>query len=240
MAHHRSPNCPQITFEDAIEKARKIYEKEKTHAAARIVVAQDLGYSGINGRSLTLIGTMRQYGILEGSGDALKVTKDAIAYFELDEGEEKSEALRQMVFSPTLFKELHQKFGDELPGDANLRHILVGRGFASSVADEVIRVYKANLELVQGKTDEYNGEILEEKEKPPMNTGTTNTGAQKPNPSAHLYSFALSPESQADLTIKGVITPDGLALLRDQVDLTIRALGGTARPKTDTQIEAAK
>ena len=58
MSNQRSPNCPQITFLEAIEKGRKVYEHEHTHPAAKEVVAGDLGYKGLNGASLTVIGAL--------------------------------------------------------------------------------------------------------------------------------------------------------------------------------------
>jgi hypothetical protein len=228
MAHHRSPNCPQITFADAIEKGRKVYSKEHTHPAARLVVAQDLGYSGMNGRSLTLIGALRQYGILEGSGDALRVTKDAIAYYEMDDGEEKNEAVRRMVFAPDLFSELREIFKDKLPSEGNLKHTLVTKGFSSKAAEDVIRVYKANVQLVGGEQSGYSGGDPDPEETLMQNTGFT-TPPAKPVPGVQTYSFALSPDARAELSLKGIITADDLELLRDHIELTIKALARTAK-----------
>src|ERR1700688_1425958 len=166
MAKHRSPNCPQITFAEAIEKGRRVYVEEHTHPAAKEVVAKDLGYSGLNGRSLTLIGALRQYGILEGSSEALRVTKDAIAYFELDDGPEKTAAMRRMALAPDLFAELRKSHVHSLPSDGNLRHELVGKGFSSQAADDVIKVYKANVQLATGEEGDYDEQEHDEEEAP--------------------------------------------------------------------------
>ena len=128
MPKHRSPNCPQITFLEAIEKGRKVYQKEHTHATPNTVVAADLGYTSLNGRSLTQLGALRQYGILEGSGDALRVTDDAVVYFEMDDGPEKDAAIQRMIFAPTLFAELKENL-THLPSEGNLRHSLITKGF---------------------------------------------------------------------------------------------------------------
>jgi hypothetical protein len=228
MAKHRSPNCPQITFADAIEKGRKVYAKEHTHPAAKTVVAGDLGYSGLNGRSLTQIGALRQYGILEGSGEALRITKDAIAYFEMDDGPEKDAAIRRMVFAPPLFAELNENFKGELPSEGNLRHTLVSKGFLPKAADDIIAVYKTNVALVSGEELGYNeGEV-----KPAMNPGLTPPSAstpQKPLPGVQVYAFALSPDARAELSLKGNITTDDLDILRDHIELTIKALARTAK-----------
>ena len=224
MGKHRSPNCPQISFAEAIEKGRKVYEKEHTHPAPNTVVAGDLGYSGLNGRSLTQIGALRQYGILEGTGDALHVTEDAVTYFEMDDGPEKSTAIQRMAFAPALFAELKESFKDTLPSEGNLRHNLIQKGFLSKAADDVIRVYKANLQLVSGEKGEYT---RAEEEKPLMDNGTQANLLQKLPSGIQSYAFALSPNARAELSLKGTITVDDLDVLRDHIELTIRALSNS-------------
>jgi hypothetical protein len=230
MSKGRSPNCPQITFEEAIEKGRKVYDKEHTHPAARLVVAADLGYSGMNGRSLTQIGALRQYGILEGSGDALRVTEDAVAYFELDDGAGKSSAIQRMVFSPPLFAELNKDFKGMLPSDGNLKHMLVTKGFLPKAAEDVIKVYKANVAFVSGEESKYIGGEHDE-EMSTVNPATILPIKPPTLPVAGLqtYTFALSPDARAELSLRGTITADDLDILRDHIELTIKALARTAK-----------
>jgi hypothetical protein len=239
MAKHRSPNCPQVPFAEAIEKGRKVYEKEHTHAAARLVVAQDLGYKGLSGPALGALGALRQYGILEGSGEALRISKDALAYYEMDDGPEKSEAIQRMVFAPTLFAELHQLYGAKLPSEGNLRHTLITKGFLPATAEDVIGVYKANVELVGGEESSYSGDGSKP-EDTTMQTivqapTTTQVTAVKPLPGVQTYAFALSPDARAELSLKGIITADDLELLRDHIELTIKALARTAKREAPTQ-----
>jgi len=229
MAKHRSPNCPQIPFAEAIEKGRKVYDKEHTHPTARLVVAQDLGYKGLSGPSLAAIGALRQYGILEGSGDALRITKDALAYYEMDDGPEKSQAIQRMIFSPTLFAELHQQYGAQLPSEGNLRHTLVTKGFLPETAEDVIGVYKANVELVGGEESGYSGGDSKGEETPMSSPASPTNIAQKPISGVQTYAFALSPDARAELSLRGTITPDDLELLRDHIELTIKALARKAK-----------
>ena len=226
MAKHRSPNCPQIPFAEAIEKGRKVYDKEHTHPAVKLVVAQDLGYKGLSGPSLAALGALRQYGILEGTGDALRISKDALAYYEMDDGPEKSEAIKRMAFAPTLFAELHQLYGAKLPSEGNLRHTLIEKGFLPETAADVIGVYKANVELVGGEQTGYSGE--ENKRQDTTVTkiidGIFPSTPKPPVPGIQTYAFALSPDARAELSLKGTITADDLDLLRDHIELTIKAL----------------
>lgn len=235
MAKHRSPNCPQITFREAIEKGRKVYEKEHVHPTAKEVVAQDLGYSGINGRSLSLIGALRQYGILEGTGEALRVSQDAVSYFERDEGPEKDAATQRMIFAPTLFGELREQFPDKLPSEGNLRHTLVTKGFLPKAAEDVIRVYRANTELATSEEkgyDDGDGEGHQELNRMEQGIQTVQQGAARGATIAlHNYSFPLSPDTRAELSLKGTITDEDLDLLRDHIELTIKALKRVTRAK---------
>jgi len=237
MAHQRSPNCPQITFIDAIEKGRKVYDKEHTHPAAKLVVASDLGYSGISGRSLSMIGALRQYGILEGSGEAMRVSDDAVTYYELEEGDERRAAIDRMAFKPALFSEMRQQFGKSTPSEANLKHWLIKKEFLPKAATDLIRVYKANLELVGGEQSGYSGDKIKNEETTMQPTlSPTNPGnTQKPLDGVQTYIFALSPDTRAELSLKGAVTADDLDMLRDHIELTIKALAKTAKRESTEQ-----
>jgi hypothetical protein len=47
---------------------------------------------------------------------------------------------------------------------------------------------------------------------------------QKPTLGVQTYAFALSPTARAELSLKGTITPEDLEMLRDHIELTIKAL----------------
>lgn len=221
----RSPNCPQISFSEAVEKGRKVYDQEHTHPTAKSVVATDLGYSSISGRSLSLIGALRQYGILEGSGDGLRVSDDAVAYYELEDGEEKRAVIARMAFRPSLFAEMRTQFGATTPSPASLKHWLIKKHFLPKAADDIIPVYNDNLRLVAGEQGGYSGE--DAKENTPMDPATT--PPKPPTPGVQTYAFALSPDARAELSLKGTITADDLNMLRDHIELTIKALAREAK-----------
>ena len=163
MAKQRSPNCPQITFLDAAAKARLIYSKEHTHSADKNIIAEDLGYTSISGASLSAIGALRQYGLLEASGEGLRISDTAVDYFELPEGDErKNRAALKLAFRPALFNELWKQFEGKPPSEANLRHTLIKKGFLPKTAEEVLRVYKENFKLLDDTESGYNGDQEDE------------------------------------------------------------------------------
>lgn len=236
MATHRSPNCPQITFEEAAQKGRRVYDKEHTHAAPKAAVAEDLGYSGLNGRSLSMIGALRQYGILEGNSESMRITEDAVAYFELEDGPERTDAMLRMIFNPPFFASLRQQFADVLPSEANLKHHLIKEGFLPKAAEEVIHVYRANMTLAIGSSKRYSQESEVATEKTAMATQPSNYQSVMPSqvsPSVYSFSYPLSADTKADLQIRGTVAEEELEMLRDQIEMTIKALKRGNKAKLD-------
>ena len=62
-----------------------------------------------------------------------------------------------------------------------------------------------------------------------MNIALPVTQQQKPTPGVQTYAFALSPEARAELSLRGTITTDDLEMLRDHIELTIKALARKAK-----------
>lgn len=157
MAKLRSPNYPKFNLETAIDKVGLVYKAEHTHPADREVIARDLKYTSLNGASLTTIGALNSYGLLEAVGDQLKVSSDAVTILELPKGHpERVGALLRRANAPKLFADLHQEFGDSLPSDVNLRHSLIKRKFLPKGADEAIRVYRETKTFLNAEAQEYS------------------------------------------------------------------------------------
>lgn len=232
MAKHRSPNYPQVPLAEACERARKVYKSEHTHTAAREVVAKSLGYSSMNGAALAAVSTLRQYGLLESADEGLRVSDDAVSIFELADGDtERSAALRRLAFNPPLFSELNEKFGGKLPSDVHLRHHLIKeKRFLPNAADQVIRVYRANLELVGSKEPGYNGEALlnpTEKEGQLSMQAVAQSSSEKQVASPPIESFTkldipedssvlafrISRDSEAKVVFSGQVTQEAIEKL---------------------------
>lgn len=151
MVKGRSPNYPCLTLSEAIGRVAKVYKTEHTHTAARDVVAKDLGYNTLNGASLTVLGALKRYGLLEDAGDGLRVSANAVALLELDAGDpEHKRAIQAAAYQPSFFSDLKSEYGQTLPSDSNLRDQLIKKGFLPKAANEVIRIYHDNLEFVEG------------------------------------------------------------------------------------------
>lgn len=157
MSRTRSPNYPAIGLGEAIKKAKAIWEKEHHSKFSRVVAAKALGYTGLNGVSIVLISALLKYGILEGRGDDLKLSSDALSMLhDGRDSESRKKVLLKAALTPELFKELSAEYGEHLPSEDNLQSYLLKRGFIPSAAGAATRAYLETMALVVEHAGDYN------------------------------------------------------------------------------------
>src|SRR5271167_3655164 len=98
MAKGRSPNYPLMDLGAALEAVRPAFKAENRNKMSRPVLGRHLGYNSLNGRALGKIGAIRAYGLIDGSGDELRVSDDAItALVNPDKGIVYRDALKRLA-----------------------------------------------------------------------------------------------------------------------------------------------
>jgi hypothetical protein len=145
----KSPRAPSIPLEEALEKALRVYEKEKRYPAPTEVVAQDMGYkSANNGAALSALASLRYFGLLEKPEDGkLAVSKDVENYQYAPDPKIKSELLLKWLRTPAIFADLLDRYPGGLPSDANLRFDLINRGFSPAAGDSAVSVFRRSAEF---------------------------------------------------------------------------------------------
>lgn len=145
----RSPRAPSIPLDDAIERAMKIYHKEKRHAAPPDAVAQHLGYKNAsNGAAASAIATLRYYGLIDRpDGKMISVSKDVESYMFAPSDGLKREILTRWLKTPPVFSELLEQYQDQLPSDENLKFNLIQKGFLPEAADACLSVFRRSVEF---------------------------------------------------------------------------------------------
>ena len=145
----KSPRAPSIPLEEALDKALRVYEKEKRYPAPTEVVAQDMGYkSANNGAALSALASLRYFGLLEKPEDGkLAVSKDVENYQYAPDPKIKSELLLKWLRAPAIFADLLDRYPEGLPSDANLRFDLMKRGFSPAAGDSAVSVFRRSAEF---------------------------------------------------------------------------------------------
>lgn len=148
MAGSRSPNYPQLSLPEAIEKLRELRRKvgdQRERSPKELATA--MGYSDLNGAAQGAISALRKYGLLVGGQGALAISQQALDLLHLPaRSAGRNQALQQAVLGYPLFQELltAQSSGQE----GTLHHRLVSQGFSDKAADRLLEIYRVTLCLL--------------------------------------------------------------------------------------------
>lgn len=156
----RSPKYPRLSLENAVARARSIYEQAGKASIAADTVAKVLGYTNaMNGKAQAIFSTLGQYGLLlrERKEGKFSVSPLTIKILHPVNEEQRLEALRTAALSPSIFSEIYAEFS--ACSEAVLSSHLVQKGFTPEGASTAAAVYKAN--AIMAKLDSSSVEGVE-------------------------------------------------------------------------------
>jgi hypothetical protein len=169
MAKMRSPQYPAIGLKEAIEKIAMVYERDYQNTVPRSVIAEHMGYSGLSGKSLSVLSAMGKFGLLEGRGDGNRASDLAVAIIAHPPGTpERTVAIKEASGKPELFAELDAKFNSGKASDQAIRSYLLTQKFIPSAADSAVRSYRETKQFVESESVGYNAPLSDEPEPQPM------------------------------------------------------------------------
>jgi hypothetical protein len=226
MAKARSPGYPVIGLPEAIEKIELVYKKDYQNKVPRVVVAQHMGYQGLNGKSLGVLSAVSKFGLLEGRGEENWVSDLALQIIAHERGSpEWVSAVAEAATTPDLFSDLKSRFPTGA-SDPAVRSYLLTRKFLPAAAEIAIRAYRETFQLVssvegsyhtQPVTNETLGEPLAQMQRGIENKGEkANAGALATAPLGlrEYMRHALSPDCEVRLYVSGKMTGRELRKLR--------------------------
>lgn len=131
----RSPRYPCISLREAVKNAKALYTTNGKAFVAKEVAVKVWGYNRLHGRSLTVLAAMAQYGLISYQKGNVGISEDAFTIMEAPRNSpERKTALERCAKLPTIFDELYQRYGDNLPSDDALSWTLKQRGFTNNGA----------------------------------------------------------------------------------------------------------
>lgn len=174
----RSPAYPAITLDDALERARVLYEKEGKHPALVRTAASHWGYKPKSSGGLTVISALRAYGLLvaEGAGAERKVrlSDDGIAIVrdEREVSPERDIKIASLALKPKILLEMWNKYGTKLPSEDTVKHFLVvERDYNPSAVSDIIKVYlsaaQRHVAVLMSEFDDISEEQDEDNDESP-------------------------------------------------------------------------
>lgn len=246
MATMRSPNYPSDGLGEVLQMARRLWDKENRTAVSAEVAVKAMGYQTLNGTSRMRLSSVKKYGLIEDvPNDGVRISELGMRLLHHQpETDEYQEAIREAALRPELFKELyetHSKGSD----DAIRSYLVLKRAFSESGARQAIETFRGTLLVAKLDGSGYTPPVHEQKPMREASPSPTLSGAIPPSrnpivptlhspiPGSKAYSWALSGDVKASLNIDGEPEAEDLELLRDYVEITIKAL---KRKKSPTSI----
>lgn len=150
----RGVSYPFMSLPEAVDAARKIYNKERKTAAPVASAIQHLGYAESSSGGRQTISALLQFGLLEDEGRKedrhVQLTVRALDVLLAGEGsEERRSALIDCVKSPKIYGDIFAKWPDELPSDQTISYFLLrDRNFNPKAITSFIRDLRDSLAYV--------------------------------------------------------------------------------------------
>ncbi len=209
----RSPSYPAVDLEEAIKRAKQLWQKQHDYPTPLTTAFGVWGYESTAGNANLVVAALRKFGLVEyeGSGQArkVKVTPLAIQILSHPDPAKRAEAVRESALMPTIHQDLWNRFGAKLPTDDHLRWELEQeRGFSRSGAADFIPEYRRTLSfagLTHGDTVASQAKLDETED---------GTDENPPNPStpkdlARVYKDPSHTPKDPALTTIPVLLPGG-------------------------------
>lgn len=106
MSKMRSPNYPAYSLRNCVEWVERIWQKEGRTTLDPEIAAVAAGYKGLSGPSRTAIASMKKFGLLEETGEGLRVSSLTLSILHSSSPGDATEALRDAALKPSLFAQL--------------------------------------------------------------------------------------------------------------------------------------
>jgi hypothetical protein len=147
-----------MSLEEALKGAKTLWDKNRVATISREAAAKDLGYSGLTGRSLQVLGALNQYGLTENTAKGhMRVTKlGETALIGFPEGV-KRKAISEAARFPSFFRDILDRFDGEVPGENAVRFFLLQNGFTNDGVEKALKVFAETIRFVEinGDSESY-------------------------------------------------------------------------------------
>jgi len=148
----RSPEFPYVDLKTAVELAEKFRVAEGKHIVPSDSAKKAWGMGLKSGGARRTVAALGHFGLFayEGEKDDKKVRLSDVALRILldkqPESPERDELIRRAALTPSIHKEMWEKWGADLPSDATIETFLVrDRGFSGVGASDLMIEYKNTL-----------------------------------------------------------------------------------------------
>ncbi len=219
----RSPRAPRYSLAETISYVSRIYNAVHRSPVDAMSAYQLMGFAGKSGTSATALGSVRQFGLVDGVGDRTRVSDLALRILEPATPEELHDALREALRQPAVFNAVMERFEGRIPtANEPIRAFLIrDLGFSKQGAEDCIAALRTSIKQV-GDVNSDRPASAEE------STHQTNADAdeisaerlrEQPNTGRELIRMPLTKECSVELRFDGSVTIKAVENLIRHIDL---------------------
>lgn len=227
-AKERSPRYPSISLGEAIDLARRLYEKNGRTAVPAEVLAKVWGYKSASGPMRSKLGAVKAYGLLVGAGDKVAVSPRLITLVMANpHSNEYVEALRDAAVAPPIFEVLLSTHS-EADENAIRYHLVSEKNFTNDGAKKLAETFRETMTLAglagraygdHTRTEPQSAEIH-----PDPVRGTSRTMPANIS-TGSVFRWPLGRDMSAEVILSGDrVTAQHLKRLRQYLELAEEAL----------------
>jgi phage FluMu protein Com len=172
-ARHRSPNYPAVSLRDAVDRVRKLYEKDGKAGAPPELAAVHIGFASAHGQAMAALAALKKFGLVETVNGRLAPSQRAIEVLNLPEADlRRLQALKDAALSPAIYSDLAKAYCKTgFPSDDTLQSELVTyKGFNRSAVAGFVKDFKDTLDFA-GLSDLPKLKLQIEDRKPQVEIG---------------------------------------------------------------------
>jgi hypothetical protein len=141
VARAQSPGYPNMSLPKALAAVKKIHDADRRNPIDRLVAAKHIGYGGLSGASDKAIASLAHFGLIEKTGKGeIRISSLAVDILHPNSVEDRRKALLDAAFSPQIFADLRERFGEHVSEGA-LESYLKRENFLDRAIGPVVQSY---------------------------------------------------------------------------------------------------
>ena len=147
----RSPRFPSHSIKEAMRFVSQIYDGVHRSTIEPDIAYQLMGFSGKSGASAKALGSIRQYGFIEGVSHSTRVSDLALRILEPVSENERIEAIFDASREPEVFNQIFDRFDQRIPNaDEPVRAFLIRElGFSKKGAEDCLASFRETISFVE-------------------------------------------------------------------------------------------
>ena len=209
----RSPRFPSYSLSEAVSYVGRIYQGVHRSPIDAATAFKLMGFAGRSGASATALGAIRQFGLIEGSGDGTRVSQLALRILEPESEYERNQGLLEAANQPEVFRAISDRFEGRVPlMDEPIRAYLIRElGFSKRGVEECVASYRQTTDFIVGLVSAPGTDSTKAK-LDPIETEGSHFSSASPAPVVGMrcYKVPLTRECDVELIFQGNVSENAV------------------------------